>query len=187
MNDINSKEDLIAYIGNGDQANFLYFWGHQRNKDGSLGKGCLSQWYISPFKLGGQEYPTAEHYMMAEKARLFQDQTTLKKILMSRHPIDAKKLGRSVKGYDEKRWRQQRLEIVVTGNMAKFSQNDELGLFLIQTNSRILVEASPTDIVWGVGLEEKHPHIDKPEKWRGLNLLGFALMIVRSKLMISEN
>ena len=118
--------------------------------------------------------------MMAEKARLFKDDKTLKKILTSSNPGAAKKYGREIKNFKEDVWDQNRFDIVVRGNKAKFEQNNKLKQFLVNTKTRILVEASPVDRIWGIGLAEDDQFSDNPEKWNGLNLLGFALMKVRS-------
>ena len=127
-------------------------------------------------------YQTAEHYMMAEKARLFGNDTLIKTILNADNPGKAKKLGREVVGFDEQVWKKERTAIVVRGNHAKFSQNPELCEFLLNTGERVLVEASPRDRVWGIGLTKDDPQASSPENWQGLNLLGFALMEVRDLL-----
>lgn len=100
----------------------------------------------------GVIYPTAEHYMMAQKAKLFSDMDIFQQIIQSKHPKQAKDLGRQVKNFDEKIWNEQRFDIVVQGNIAKFSQHPELKDYLLGTGNRILVEASPVDKIWGVGL-----------------------------------
>jgi len=179
---IRSKEELITFIAEGNEVKYLFFWGHTTKNDLVVGKECLSQWYESNFEIDGIHYPTAEHYMMAEKARLFNDSEALKKILESKHPGDAKKQGRTVKGYQDDVWKKHRFNIVVCGNQAKFSQNEKLKEFLINTNDRVLVEASPHDRVWGIGLEQTNPDAENSAKWRGLNLLGFALMKVRTEI-----
>lgn len=121
-----------------------------------------------------------EQWMMAEKARLFQDKDAETKIMQpGTTPRQAKSLGRKVKGFDEKMWLAHRVDIVVRGNLFKFNQNSALKDYLLQTGTRILVEASPYDLVWGAGLVAGDPRIDKPKEWPGLNLLGFALMQVR--------
>ena len=126
MQMIRNKDELIAYIGQGGNAKYLFFWGHQKPANGNVGKTCLSQWYEMGFELDGIYYPTAEHYMMAEKARLFNDTEMLVQILESSHPHAAKQLGRSVKGYDDKLWYSQRMTIVIKGNAAKFTQHEDL-------------------------------------------------------------
>ena len=100
-------------------------------------------------------------------------------ILQAPTPAAAKALGRQVRGFDESAWLQHRFGIVVRANQAKFTQNVELGQFLQQTGDRILVEASPVDRVWGIGLAQDDEKVNNPNQWRGLNLLGFALMQVR--------
>ncbi|CAM4001628.1 NADAR domain-containing protein [Flavobacterium branchiophilum] len=161
---------------------FLFFWGHQPSKDGTLSKTCFSQWWESPFVVDGVEYKTAEHWMMAKKAALFVDTATLEKILACNSPAEAKKLGREVTNYDEQRWLNNRFQIVKEGNLHKFSQNKKLKEFLLNTKDNILVEASPVDAIWGIGMASDHKDCTHPERWRGLNLLGFALMEVRDEL-----
>lgn len=121
--------------------------------------------------------------MMAEKARLFKDEESLDRVLVANHPNEAKQLGRKVAGFDKKLWERQRSEIVTTGNFAKFSQNPALKEFLLNTGDRVLVEASPVDRIWGIGLAADHIDAENPYKWKGLNLLGFALMEVRNRLL----
>ncbi len=164
------------------ESKFLFFWGHQPNKEGKITKTCFSQWRLSSFKVDKVTYKTAEHWMMAKKAQLFNDQEILEKILEADSPAEAKKLGREVKNYDDKIWLENRFEIVKEGNLHKFSQNKALKEFLINTKDRVLVEASPVDPIWGIGMAGDHKDVLNPEKWKGLNLLGFALMEVRDEL-----
>ena len=121
--------------------------------------------------------------MMAEKARLFGDEINRKQILKAKSPGEAKGFGRKVSHFDEEVWTAQRFEIVVTGNEAKFLQNEELGMFLMDTGSKILVEASPRDRIWGIGMGRDNEKAENPLQWRGINLLGFALMEVRKRLL----
>jgi ribA/ribD-fused uncharacterized protein len=186
IHNIYNTEALIAAINSGLRPKYLFFWGHHPAKDGQIGKSCFSQWWATSFELNGVVYPTAEHYMMAEKARLFGDTTIYEKILIASHPNAAKKLGREVKGFDEAVWTQHCFAIVVQGNEAKFGQNPELKQFLLNTGERILVEASPIDRIWGIGLAESDPGVANPKQWRGQNLLGFALMQVRTRLRAGE-
>jgi ribA/ribD-fused uncharacterized protein len=179
MTSIKTKEELIAHLAQGHVVDYLLFWGHTAKDKNSVGKECLSQWYPAGFAIDGIHYPTAEHYMMAEKARLFGDDAALQKILNASDPHAAKQIGREVKHYTEEVWKQHRIEIVVRANTAKFAQNQALTVFLQSTGDQILVEASPVDRVWGIGFDEHHPDAHNPAKWRGLNLLGFALMAVR--------
>ncbi|MNY61948.1 hypothetical protein D3C86_1986990 [compost metagenome] len=91
-------------------------------------------------------------------------------------------MGRLVKNFNAVIWDQHKFEIVVNGNLHKFSQHDAMKTFLINTKERVLVEASPVDNIWGIGMAADHEHIENPLKWRGENLLGYALMEVRDKL-----
>ncbi len=120
--------------------------------------------------------------MMAEKARLFGDAAARRKILATGSPSRAKAIGRTVARFDEGTWVAHRHAFVVAGNSAKFSQNPGLKSFLLSTKRRVLVEASPADRIWGIGLDEDSPDAARPQRWRGLNLLGFALMEVRERL-----
>ncbi|MCP2251026.1 NADAR family protein [Lentzea aerocolonigenes] len=161
---------------------YLFFWGHQPERDGSIGKGCLSQWWPCSFVVDGQQFSSAEHYMMWRKALLFDDTSVAERVLAARTPAEAKALGRQVSGFSDAEWVSARLEIVVDGNLAKFGQDPALRSYLLGTGSRILVEASPQDRVWGIGLVASDPRAADPSTWLGLNLLGEALMEVRTRL-----
>jgi ribA/ribD-fused uncharacterized protein len=179
---LQTREALVSAMQNRLVPEFLFFWGHQKSKDGSMTRSCLSQWWQSGFTIEGTHYATAEHYMMAEKARLFGDEGIISSILHAETPKEAKALGRKISGFDEAKWLEQRVSIVTRGNYAKFSQNAALQRFLMGTGDRILVEASPVDPIWGIGLAEDDPKAKIPSQWNGLNLLGFALMTVREQL-----
>jgi len=161
---------------------FLFFWGHQLERDGSIGKGCLSQWWPCSFVADGVTFASAEHYMMWRKALLFDDDAIASRVLAAASPGEAKALGREVSGFSEPVWVSERLEIVVAGNLAKFGQHPSLRSYLLGTASRVLVEASPLDRVWGIGLTADDQRATDPSSWQGLNLLGEALMEVRSRL-----
>lgn len=120
--------------------------------------------------------------MTAEKARLFGDEAALERGLAKDDPAAAKAAGRGVLGFDEAMWRRHRFEVVVRGNQAKFTQHAALRAFLVGTGDRVLVEASPVDAIWGIGLAVDDPRAQDPARWLGLNLLGFALMQVRETL-----
>jgi ribA/ribD-fused uncharacterized protein len=178
-----SCKALVTEIQSGLAPKWLFFWGHTPSKDGQVSKSCFSQWWDGhAFTHEGVAYATAEHFMMAEKARLFGDALTLSRILTAKSPAEAKKLGRLVQGFDEKQWLAARWNIVVQGNLAKFSQHADLRAFLVETGDRVLVEASPYDRIWGIGMSATAPEVEDPSQWNGLNLLGFALMEVRELL-----
>jgi ribA/ribD-fused uncharacterized protein len=174
--------ELAARAARGERLKYLHFWGHAQRPDGRPGPGCLSQWYPAPFTVDGTRYATAEHWMMAAKARLFGDGEAERRAVAAGHPAIAKKAGRTVRGFDEEVWRRERFGIVVAGSMHKFGQDQDLCAYLLGTGRRILVEASPLDRVWGTGLAADDERAGDPARWRGLNLLGFALMEARRRL-----
>ena len=173
---------LQAEVRRGTRFRYLYFWGHTPKTKGAMGPWVFSQWYPAPFEVDGVRYPTAEHYMMAAKARLFGDEEALQGVLTARSPAAAKAWGRKVRGFDEATWRAHRMDIVQTASVAKFSADPDLRATLLRTGTKVLVEASPVDRIWGVGLAADDPKAKKPLQWRGLNLLGFALMHARTVL-----
>lgn len=180
-----NKEQLLNQRLTLNRDDFVFFWGHEDRGKG-LTKVCLSQWYQCPFVVEGQYYNCAEQYMMADKARIFGDEEIRQQILAEYSQMAMKKLGRKVRNYDDEIWKEKRFDVVVKGNIAKFSQNEKLLDFLLSTGNNILVEASPKDTVWGIGLDESSPEAIQPRKWKGENLLGFALMEVRDILLTNE-
>ncbi|WP_078966790.1 NADAR family protein [Streptomyces sp. WM6378] len=175
-------DELIAQVKNGDRIKFLHFWGHRPTRDGSLGPSCFSQWWPSRFMVDGVEYATAEHWMMASKARLFGDPEAERAALTAANPALAKKAGRLVRGFDDAVWQRERYGIVLAGSLHKFGQDEALREYLLGTGDRVLVEASPLDRIWGIGLAADAPEAADPARWRGLNLLGFALTEARERL-----
>ncbi|WP_435822636.1 NADAR family protein [Microbispora bryophytorum] len=177
-----SVDEAVAAERDGRALRYLYFWGHRPARDGGVGPGCLSQWWPAAFTEDGHTFASAEHYMMAHKAWLFGDAPTAERVLTAGHPNEAKKLGRAVRDFDEQVWAAHRFGVVVRGSIAKFGQNPELTRFLLATAGRVLVEASPLDRVWGIGLTAADERAASPSSWQGLNLLGFALMAARDAL-----
>ncbi len=177
-----TMEHLLAAESAGAKVKYLLFWGHTPPHDQSIGPHVLSQWFERAFEVDGLEYLSAEHFMMAEKARLFDDEATLKAILGAATPGEAKALGRAVKGFSDTVWTANRLDVVVRASLGKFGAHDDLGPYLLGTRHRVLVEASPRDRIWGIGLGREHPAAEVPSQWQGLNLLGFALMQARAQL-----
>ena len=173
---------LIEKYNNGERLKYLFFWGHQPRKDGSIGDSCFSQWWQSAFTVDGTEYKTAEHWMMAQKARLFNDEETLAKIIAAKTPAEAKKLGRAVRNFNPAQWDAHKYAFVKIGNVHKFSQHADLKAYLLTTGDLVIVEASPVDNIWGIGMAKDNPDVQNPAKWKGENLLGFALMEVRDEL-----
>ena len=180
--DARTVEELVRSHRAGKGARYLCFWGHTPWDPARIDRSCLSNWFPAGFELEGARHATTEHYMMAGKARLFNDPGMLAEILAADSPKTAKSLGRRVSNFDDQAWRQHRFDIVVAGNLAKFEQNEALGRYLLATGNAVLVEASPRDRIWGIGMGAANPDARNPERWRGSNLLGFALMEVRARL-----
>ena len=152
---------------------YFFFW-----------KGNLSQWAKSPFSEGEIEYCTAEQYMMYHKAILFNDLETAQKILKTRNPRDQQAFGRQVAGYVQEIWDEAKLDIVIKGNMLKFTQNLVFQSELLATGDALLVEASPVDKIWGIGLDAEAAAKIPRSKWPGENKLGIALTIVRERIRL---
>jgi ribA/ribD-fused uncharacterized protein len=174
-----SREKLIEQYNSGKQLEYLFFW---KPNIGTVDKSCLGQWQPSVFKVDADLYCCAEQYMMAEKARLFRDEEIRERILKSTDPKEMKALGQKVKNFKQDLWDKAKYPIVLKGNYSKFTQNDDMREFLLSTGNKILVEASPLDKIWGIGLGEDKEQSQNPNAWRGQNLLGFALMEVRDEL-----
>jgi ribA/ribD-fused uncharacterized protein len=149
--------------------------------------GWPSQWYASRFSIDNVEYSCCEQFMMAEKARVFRDAQSERAILDADHPKAQKALGRNVRGFDEAIWNSVCRGIVYRGNLAKFGQNDPLRVTLLGTEHRVIVEASPYDRIWGIGLAPDDDRIHNPAKWRGSNWLGIAIMQVRDQLRQTQD
>lgn len=154
---------------------FIFFW-----------KGRFSQWQRCKFVVDDITYCCAEQYMMAEKARLFKDNETLEKIMNATHPADHKKLGREVKNFDLGKWNAVAKDIVYKGNFAKFMQNEDLKVALLATTGTTLVEASPYDRIWGIGMDNNNPDVNDRTKWRGTNWLGEVLTKVRNDIWLLD-
>ena len=173
---------LRAAVLRGEEFRFRCFWGHRPSKDGRLTESVLSQWWPCRFEADGVSYTSAEQRMMAEKARLFGDEAALAQILATDDPGRCKALGRKVSGYDDATWAAVRFGVIVGSNIAKFGQSPALRSYLLSTGDDVLVEASPTDTIWGIGLAASDPRVIDPHQWQGENLLGFALVAARAAL-----
>ncbi len=169
---------VIQRYLNGEDLNLILFWGHTA-KPGKIRKACFSQWYPIHFTLEGVEYCCTEQYMMAQKALLFGDQETCARIMATDQAGEIKALGREVRNFDEQKWNENKYQIVLRGNVAKFSQNEPLKEFLLGTGTAVIAEASPYDGIWGIRLGLDDPKAQDPRNWNGENLLGFALMEAR--------
>lgn len=172
---------LIASVQAGANPRFLFFWGHTPKGHGA-GPWVLSNWYASPFVIDGVTYATNEHWMMSEKARVFGDVVARARMARAETPKEAKAIGREVRNFDDDVWDAARFEIVARGCEAKFDADASLRDYLLRTGDAVLVEASPRDRVWGIGMGASNPDATDPRKWKGENLLGFALMQARERL-----
>jgi len=143
----------------------------------------FSQWYACRFVVDGVTFRCAEQYMMYGKALLFGDKEIGAEILVAEHPKTQKALGRKVKDFDQGVWERERMRIVKAGNRAKFTQNEELLATLLATKGTTLVEASPFDRIWGIGLAATDPRAQDPKQWKGRNLLGYVLTELRDELL----
>ena len=166
----------------GQNLQYLFFWGHSNKNQATVGKFCLSQWFQTPFSVNDLNYSTAEHWMMAHKALIFKDKNTFDKIIQAQSPNQAKKLGREISNYNDEIWNEKKFHVVTLGNIHKFNQHPKFAAYLLATENKILVEASPLDTIWGIGRSENSPNIENIYTWRGQNLLGFALMATRDFL-----
>lgn len=146
--------------------------------------GYLSNWYISEFKIDSIKFSSMEQYMMYKKAIVFNDNKIAKEILETKDVSKIKALGRQVSNYNDTYWNGVRQIIIYKGLFEKFSQNEDLKKRLMNTGNDILAECAVQDKIWGIGLSMKDVNRWDMEKWRGENLLGFALMMVREELQI---
>ena len=144
--------------------------------------GYLSNWFNSNFTINNVVFTSIEQYMMYKKAECFKDAVIASKIMNTNDVSQIKKLGRQVNRYNETVWNGIRQLVVYEGLSAKFIQNEELKIKLIQTDNSVLAECAVKDQIWGIGLSMKNPDRYDMNKWKGKNLLGFTLMMVRSKI-----
>ena len=153
---------------------FVFFWG-----------GTFSQWCPSKFEIDGVEYNCCEQYMMAKKALVFNDFDACREIMLEKNPALQKAIGRKVRGFNVEKWESVCQKIVYDANLAKFTQNPKMFEELLSTGTREIVEASPEDKIWGIGLHETNSLAWDKETWQGRNLLGIAIMKVRATLLES--
>ena len=143
--------------------------------------GEFSNFYNSKFTLDNIEFDNSEQYFMHQKALFFNDNEIASKILKATTPAKCKYLGREIKNFSDSKWATVRYDMMLTGCRAKFTQNNRLKNILINTDNLIIVEASPTDKIWGVGLAIDDKDILHIERWKGQNLLGKVLMNLREE------
>ena len=193
--------ELKASWRRGERPEFLAYWGHDESRPNDLTRACLSHWYTAPFELDGEAFATVEHFLAAEAARCIAFEAPMEderesqqskwrvdalreRILAAPSPGEARGALPDLKGEAAAAWAARRYEAAVQGNGAKFRARPELANFLLATEERVLVMASPFDRVWGVGIEAGDERCEDPTRWRGENLAGFALMEVRAELRL---
>lgn len=166
------------------QENFTFFW----KADSPFSQFHPAKFHGRPLFITkkddekGYTFQHCEQWMMFNKAKLFNDEINAKKILEAREPIQCKKLGRKVENFQEDIWKQENERIVLEGNRLKFTQNQNLLEKLIETEGTTLVEASPRDCLYGIGLSATNPKAQNRSTWRGKNLLGELLTKLREEL-----
>ena len=171
-------QDVINKFNNREKLEYVFFW---------RTNSYFSNWYPSDFVVDGIKYWCTEQYMMAKKAELFGDREIYNLIMHCDSQREIKALGRKISNFNESVWVKNRERIVFEGNYAKFTQNPMLKSYIVKQKNKILVEASPYDRIWGVGIDSSDiGFISNPYNWRGLNLLGFTLMKVRDKILEEE-
>ncbi len=144
--------------------------------------GYLSNWYPSPFDLDGVHFSSAEQYIMFQKCMIFGDEASAKAVLATDDPETQQAIGRNAKGYVGAVWAGQRQLVAVRGLLVKFNQNEDLKQKLLDTGDSYLVECAHSDTIWACGVRLNEDERFDAGKWRGQNILGFALMEVRSIL-----
>jgi len=156
--------------------NYYFFWKHR-----------LSQWHMVDFVISGIKYCCCEQYMMHKKALLFNDYVIATEIMKTNSPKLHQELGRKIKDFDQTLWDSNKERIVYDANIARFTQSEPCRELLFSTDQALLVEASPYDIVWGVGLGKDDPRILNESNWRGQNLLGKILTKIRDEIKNDKN
>jgi len=159
---------------------FTFFWG------GPSPFGQFSQWALYDVIIDNIKYNCSEQYMMAEKARLFGDTEMLARIMATLDPREQKALGKQVRGFDKARWELYAKDIVYKASVAKYSQHPELRRTLLSTVGTTIVEASPEDKIWGIGLRKDDRRALDRATWLGTNWLGETLTRVRDEFLKEE-
>ena len=144
--------------------------------------GYLSNWYLCDFVVDGIEFSSMEQYMMYEKAKIFEDYFAMDRIISTKDVREIKEIGREVNNYNDLIWNGYRQIVVFKGLLHKFKQNNDLNIKLLDTNESIIAECAVKDLVWGIGFSLNDEQRFDMEKWKGKNLLGFSLMVVRDEL-----
>lgn len=155
--------------------NYTFFWNVNEENE------VFSNWYECSFTIDGQIYFCVEQYMMAKKALYFKDTIRYTQIMNATSPKVCKELGRQVTPFDASAWSQVSETVVYEANYAKFTQNEELMEILLFTGDSYMAEASPSDLVWGIGLSREDAEVTDPKDWPGTNKMGKILMKIRKE------
>ncbi len=170
-----SGDEIMKNAAEAKKEKFTFFW-----------SGVFSQWAESPFTVDGVAFNTAEQYMMYKKALLFNDFKQAEKIMATPDPRTQKQLGREVSGFDKDRWEQHCKQFVYKASFAKFTQNPKMRDELTATKGTTLVEASPEDKIWGIGLIASDTRAYSRDTWEGTNWLGEILTAVREEIITNN-
>lgn len=172
-------EKVLSSSSHTANANLFHIVRFHKTKEEN---GYLSNWYLRDFSIDGKKYCCVEQYMMEQKALLFADFEIAEQIMQTSDQQEMQDLGRAVKNFESVIWDGRKQLIVYTGILAKFEQNPDLLGRLISTGTATLVECSRSDKIWGIGMGMDDPDAANPSKWKGKNLLGFALVAARTEL-----
>ncbi|MBB1509960.1 NADAR family protein [Tessaracoccus sp. MC1756] len=178
-----SVSELRTAFAAGAGLDLLLFHGHVPEHPGQVDNGCLSEHYPAPFESDGELFRTVEHYIAWRKATLFGDKHSAQRVLRAEAPTTARAIGRTVRPFNDEVWKSHRFDVAVAANVAKFAADPQLADHLRSTGRSVLVNASPIDRVWGIGLSADDPAAQDPTRWPGLNIQGFALMEARRRLL----
>lgn len=159
---------------NYEYQDFVFFWSND---------SPFSQWHKASFTLNNIKYSSAEQFMMAKKAELFGDKEKVNEILSTNDVRKQKELGRQIKNFDESIWNDNKIKIVYIGNNLKFNQNEYLKQELLKTEGKYIVESSPVDTIWGIGISSDDPRRFNKSEWNGQNLLGKILTQLREDIL----
>ena len=174
-----------------DMTSPILFWGVKKGSNHLPDKECLSQFYYAPFIVpyGGDNYrfATNEQFMMCMKSAVFGSSNYFNRIVNCENPALCKRMGRQVPNFDPKIWAMHDKEIVFFANFLKFTQNEKLKTFLLETGNKYLAEASPFDSKWGIGISEQTAKTMHPNRYPGSNYLGMQIMAVREAILMGEN
>lgn len=180
-------ERMLSKLGfkTTDDMNLVYFWKPKPQQRGVVDAACCCQWWLSKFTFEGVGFRSAEHAMMYGKAKMFNDAQAMAAILEEPHPHAAKAIGRQVQNFDQNQWEMESYKLVREINEAKFTQDPSLKKWLMSLpKNTVIVETSPYDRIWGIGLAENEPvDLTNINNWQGQNKLGFAITEVFQKLV----